>query len=167
MSGETSRPVSLGGMDDPPRSPRDFPHAFESAFARLQVAVLEACDRAGPWPAKVAAALEAALAFAAADPAFARVLVVRAPVERPDGPGRYLRLVEYFSDLLAAGAPRDRRRPASVAEAVVGGLAVIVADHLRADDSQSLPALASELVELALSPYLGRAEARRWADRSG
>jgi hypothetical protein len=150
-------------MDDFPQPPDDFAHAFESAFARLQVAVLEACARARPWPAQVAAAIETALAFAAADPAAARVLLVRAPVERPDGPGRHLRLVECFAELLAAEAPRDRRRPASAAEAVVGGIAVIVADHIRADDPQALPALLPELVELALVPYLGRAEARRWA----
>jgi hypothetical protein len=78
-------------MDHDPQLPDDFSHAFESAFARLQVAVLEACGRARPWPAGVAAAVEAALAFAAADPAAARVLAIQAPVERPDGAGRAAR----------------------------------------------------------------------------
>src|SRR3954470_16403225 len=43
----------------------DFPAAFEAAFARLQVTLLEACEREQGWPAKVDAALRSALALAA------------------------------------------------------------------------------------------------------
>jgi hypothetical protein len=52
--------------------PNDFANSLEVTFARLQVAVLDACDKAAPWPAKVATAVQAALDFAAANPAAAK-----------------------------------------------------------------------------------------------
>lgn len=90
------------------------------------------------------------------------MLTIRALTERPDGAGRYLRLIDHFSELLRAEAPRDERRPASTEEALIGGLATIVADQVRMEDLGRLARLTPELTELTLVPYLGRAEARRW-----
>jgi hypothetical protein len=84
------------------------------------------------------------------------VLTIQALARRPNGAARYLRLVEYFSGLLRSEAPRDECRPASTEEALVGGIATIVAEQLRLDAAQRLPALVPELVELTLVPYLGR-----------
>jgi hypothetical protein len=66
-----------------------------------------------------------------------------------------------FADLLRAEAPHDERRPASTEEALVGGMAMIVAEQLRLGSLQCLPVIAPELAELALAPYLGR-PGRRW-----
>lgn len=153
-------------MSQNPRIPDDFATAFESAFARLQLLVLEACEGAEPWPARVAAAIHAALDFAIADPAATRVLAVDALLERAEGDPRYLRMLSYFAELLREGAPPDPRRPALTEEALVGGIAVIVADHLRAGSLDRLGAAAPELVELMLLPYLGGAEAKDWARRT-
>jgi hypothetical protein len=59
-------------MKEIPQHPDDFAQAFESAFAHLQVEALEACGRHQDWPEKVAAAIYAALDFAAANPTAAR-----------------------------------------------------------------------------------------------
>jgi hypothetical protein len=78
-------------MNDTTQHPDDFANAFESAFARLQVAVEEACAREAAWPAKIAAAIAAALEFALADPAAARTLTLAAPVQIPKGTRRHHR----------------------------------------------------------------------------
>jgi hypothetical protein len=142
-------------MSEIESSSDDFANAFESAFARLQVAVEEACARGVDWPAKLAGAVEAALDFAAADPAAARALTLDALIHRPDGGRRYLRLIEHFANLLRAQAPRDRRRPPSTEQALVGGLATLIADHLRAGRTGQLRETAPDLVEFVLRAYGG------------
>lgn len=150
-------------MGDPFDPPDDFAGAFESAFAGLQVRVETACAAEAEWPAQIVAAVRAALEFAASDPGAIRLLAVRALVERPDGPSRYLRLIDHFAARLRAGAPADDRRPASTEQALVGGLATMIGEHLRSGEEMRLPRLAPEFAEMLLVPYLGRAEARRWA----
>jgi hypothetical protein len=48
---------------------------------------------------------------------------------------------------------------------MVGCVVSIVTERLLADEERELPALASQLVELTLLPYLGTAEARELARR--
>jgi hypothetical protein len=125
-------------MSPNPHVPDDFATAFESAFARVQLLVLKACEGAEPWPAWVAAAIHAALDFATADPAATRVLALDALLERVEGDPRYSRMLSYFAELLREGAPPAPRRPALTEEASVGGIAVMVADHLRAGNLDRL-----------------------------
>lgn len=135
-------------------------------MGQLQVAVLEACQGQGVWPAKIAAAVRAATEFAATEPERARLLTIESLIHQPDGGERYGRMIEHFAELLRADAPQDRRRPKSTEQALVGGVARTLADHLRTEDFDALRASVSELVELLLVPYVGRAEAREWAARS-
>lgn len=141
----------------------DFGLAFQSAFGRLDATVRGACARHGEWPAKVRAAIYAALEFAVAEPTAARVLTVDALIERTEGAQRHVRLIEHFAAMLRAEAPRDARQPLSTEQALVGGVATIVADCLRSGESGLLLATGPELVQLVLLPYVGASEARRWA----
>ncbi len=150
-------------MDYNPHSSDDFASEFSGAVGRLQVAVLEACQREKTWPAKVAASVGATVDFAAAEPDAARLLTIESLVQRPDGGERYARTIEHFAELLGAEAPSDRRRPKSTELALVGGIARTLADHLRSNDFAGLRRSVPELVELILVPYVGRAEARNWA----
>lgn len=135
-------------------------------MGRLQVAVLEACQGERVWPAKVAAAVSAAVEFAIAEPERARLLTIESLIHQPDGGQRYVRMLEHFAELLRAEAPYDRRRPKSVEEALVGGIARTLADHLRSGHVVVLRQSVPELVELLLVPYVGRTEARSWAAKS-
>lgn len=153
-------------MDDIPHSSDDFSSEYSGAVGRLQVAVLEACQGEREWPAKVAAAVAAAVEFATEQPEAARMLTIEALIQRPDGGQRYVRTVEHFAELLRAEAPHDRRRPKSTELALIGGLATMVAEHLRCGDMAGLRQLVPELVEFVLVPYLGREEARAWAERA-
>jgi hypothetical protein len=150
-------------MDDIPNSPGDFSAVFSGAVGRLQVAVLEACQEQEQWPAKVAAAIAAAIDFAAAEPESVRLLTVEALIQRPDGGRRYVRTIEHFADLLRIEAPIDERRPKSTEQALVGGVATTIADRMRHGTPGELQAAIPELVEFVLLPYVGSVEAKRWA----
>lgn len=65
-------------MNDTALHPDDFADEFESALAALQARIEPACAERGDWAAQVAAAIRTAFAFAAADPAAAQVLTIRA-----------------------------------------------------------------------------------------
>jgi hypothetical protein len=150
-------------MDDFPSSPGDFPAVFSGAVGRLQVTVLEACRAQERWPAKVAAAIAVAVDFAATEPESVRLLTVEALIQRPDGGRRYVRTIEHFAELLRAEAPVDDRRPKSTEQALIGGIATTIADRMRHDSPSELQAAIPELVEFVLLPYVGSAEAKRWA----
>jgi hypothetical protein len=74
------------------------------------------------------------------------------------------RLTARFAPALRRGrlAP-DIEPPPSLEEALIAGLAGIVAGRLRNGEIASLPYLAPELTELVLTPYIGVAEAKRVA----
>jgi hypothetical protein len=150
-------------MDDIPDSSGDFPAVFSGAVGRLQVAVLEACREVEEWPAKVAAGIAAVIDFAATEPESVQLLTVEALIQRPDGGRRYVQTIEHFAELLRAEAPVDERRPKSTEQALVGGVATTIADRIRHDSPSKLQATVPELVEFVLLPYLGSAEAKRWA----
>jgi hypothetical protein len=150
-------------MDDIRDSPGDFPAVFSAAVARLQVAVLAACERQQLWPAKVATAVAAAVEFAIDDPESVKLLTVDVLIRRPEGGQRYVRTIEHFAELLRSEAPRDRKRPRTTEQALVGGVATTIADRLRFDPPDALLAVIPELVEFVLLPYVGPAEAKEWA----
>ena len=134
---------------------------FSSNVEQLEITVLEACAHRGEWPEKVVAGISAALDFAAANPDAARILAIDA---RTSGSGSdYLRMVELFSHLFASEAPCQPRLAVAPEQALVGGIAMMVAKHLRSGHLDRLGQAAPELVYLALLPYLGFDEAKRWA----
>jgi hypothetical protein len=153
-------------MNRDPASDENFDAAFETAAPRLQRAVRDACHRQAEWPARVAAAIYATLDFAVAEPEAICALTRDALTQRPDGPSRYLEQLERFASLLHAEAPGESQLPAFTEQALIGAIAITIADHLRAGTLDRLREAGPELVELTLRPYLGREEARRRSRRS-
>lgn len=142
----------------------DFARAFEGAFARLQVALLEGSREVGGWPERVAAGVRAGLEFAAADLDAARTLTVEAMAQGAEGVDRYERLVAYLREQLAPGRgrlPEDERLPGVIEHALASGVLMLVAHRVDQGRVGELPALAPEVVQFVLTPYLGAAEARR------
>jgi hypothetical protein len=151
-------------MDEAPA----FAHAFEAAFGRLQVAILEACAREPVWSAKVAAGVRVSLDLAASDPAAAQILTNEALATGREGLERYERLIAYLEDRLLPG--RSERAdgeslPAVTERAMAGGLVTLVAQRVDQGQEDELPALAPEAIQFVLTPYLGGEEARRVAAR--
>ena len=152
-------------MRDKSSTPDDFANRFDSALARLQVAVLDACEREAQWPAKIAAAIHAALGFAAADPAAARTLTVDALAQGGYGVRRRQRAIEHYAELLGAEAPEDPRRPDITEPGVVGGIVSLLTRRLFHGEEEGLEDLAPDLIQFALTPYFGTEEAKAQARR--
>jgi hypothetical protein len=137
---------------------------FSASFHQLQDAVRGACRRQAAWEGKVVAGIAVALEFAATEPGKALALTVEA--RRPNFGERNPEQVvlAYFSERLSAVAPAVARKPISTDQSIVESIAVFIRGHLLGGTEARLPATAPDLVYLALMPYLGLEEARRWAD---
>ncbi len=150
-------------------SPEDFATLFESAFGRLQVAIVEACGVEEGWPQKVAAGVRAGLEHAAADPATAELLTRKAVAGGPDGIARHDRLVSYLAERLRPGReerPGGAGLPEVTERAMAGGVLMLVAQRLDQGREDELVALVPEAIQFVLTPYLGAEEARRIATES-
>ena len=110
-------------------------------------------------------AIHAALEFAAADPAAARTLIVDSLVQGDYGVARRRRLIEHYAELLGAEAPEDPRRPDVTELGVVGGIVSLLTRRLFHGEEQRLEDLAPDLIQFALTPYLGTEEAKAQARR--
>ena len=87
---------------------------FESAIARIESAVVDACEQAVDWPARITAGIGAALDFMIANPAAARALTIDSRSAGTGGTGQdgdYAEVIGRFAALLGAGAPRADRLP--------------------------------------------------------
>jgi AcrR family transcriptional regulator len=152
-----------------PRSADDFSALFEAAFARLQVALLEACRREDDWPEKIAAAVRAGLEFAAADPDAALVLTSEALAHGREGVARHERLLGYLGERLLPGrdeGPDGDRLPDITERAIAGGVLALVSQRVDRGRPEELSGLAAEAIQFVLTPYIGTEESRRLATRT-
>lgn len=133
------------------------------ALAGLETAVLDACAGEGEWPAQVAAGIYAGVDFAIANPNVALLLTLD-NAATPDCMRRYERMVGRLAGFIQVRAPAGARLPPSTDEALVAGIVGLVGDHIRVGRVDRLAQLRPELVLLALLPYLGFDEAKRWAN---
>jgi hypothetical protein len=136
---------------------------YPLALANLEVAVLDACAREKEWPAQIAAAIYAGVDFAVANPAVVEVLNWEDGAES-NLSLRYESVIARFTGFLRAKAPISERLPGSTDEALVAGVIGLVGDHVRLGRGDRLEELRPDLVLLTLLPYLGFAEAQRWAN---
>lgn len=143
--------------------PDEFAHAFEAAFARLQVVVEQAYVAEDAWPDQVAAGIGAAFEFAATDPAVADLLTNEALARGRDGFARYQRVIDFAARLLVPGrevSPNGSLLPETLERALAGGIVLLVAQRVDQGRAGELPGLVPDAVQFALTPYLGPAEAR-------
>jgi hypothetical protein len=139
---------------------------FLPSFANLKDRVAKACARQDAWEARVVAGIQAVLEFAASDPQGAHALTVNARRRTSGEIDLEEEAVSYFAELLRQVVTVERRFAVSTEEAVVESIATIVRGHLQLGTAAELPALAPDLVYITLMPYVGNAEARRWAAAS-
>jgi hypothetical protein len=157
-------------MDGRGLQPEDFASAFEAAFARLQVSLEMACTEEGPWYERAGIAIRRGLEFAAAEPESVRVLTNEALGQGIDGFKRYERLMAYLADLFKAGraeSPYGAALPRTTERSIAGGVATIVANRVDRGRAGELLDLVPEVVQFALTPYLGTEEAKRIAASGG
>jgi len=137
--------------------------ALPLALAQLERAMLDACAAEEEWPAQVAAGICAGVDFAIAHPEVAETLAADAP--GADTLRRYESVIGRLTGFLRAKAPLQHRLPGATDEALVAGMVGLVGDHLRIGRLDRLRELRPDLVLLTLLPYLGFAEAQRWANQ--
>lgn len=138
--------------------------AFPLALANLESAILDGCGGEDEWPASIAAGIYAGVDYAIAHPEVTETLAVDAP-PGSDTLSRYESVIGRLAGFLRAKAPRETRLPGATDEALVAGMVGLVGDHLRIGRQDRLEELRPELVLLTLLPYLGFAEAQKWANQ--
>jgi AcrR family transcriptional regulator len=141
-----------------------FVAAYDDAVERIRERVLAACEEAENWAAGVLAALAALLDLLVAEPAQASLVLVEGLRAGRGVYDRYQVALQSFVPYLSDGAPAPpggEPPPEATDEAVVGGIASLLARRVLAGETARLGELLPEIAEFALTPYLGATEARR------
>ena len=124
----------------------------------------EACAERKDWGSGVLGALDALLQLFEAEPAQAQLVLVEGLRAGRGVYDRYQVAIQSFVPYLRDGAPAPaggERPPEATDEAVVGGIASLLARRVLAGEAKKMRGLLPDIAEFALTPYLGTAEARR------
>ena len=141
-----------------------FVAAYDTVMAQLRERVGQAFEQEEEWPRAVRAGIGAMLRFLAAEPNFARLCMVEPLVAGPVVVERYDSAVQSFVPCFQSG--REGRSPEVLSrlsptteEALVGGMMSLISRRIIAGKTAELEELLPDLVEFALTPYLGSEEA--------
>lgn len=143
-----------------------FYAAYDSAIGRIREQVEVACHRHpdDAWPPRVREAIASLLAALAADPPLASLSLVEGLRAGPGIYDRYQAALESFVSRLREGAPPapgGAEVPHATDEALVGGIAALLGRRVVAGETEQMRNLLPQVLEFALTPYLGTDEARR------
>jgi AcrR family transcriptional regulator len=137
-------------------------YAMSAALER----VVEAAGALQSWPRRVRAGLTAFLSYVVEEPALARTCMVEALSAGPAAVEYYEKSQQAFVSLFRLGrdvSPHGADLPETLEEAIIGGVFWIVYQRLAAGEVSAIPELLTELLEFALTPYLGAEAARQVA----
>lgn len=133
--------------------------AFDVGTSLLVEKVTRAYDSAsGPWPSRVKAGIETAMAYLAANPAFARFCTIEPPRVGPAAVERLNQVIEdcrrrFEADHRAIAAPALREGPREAV--LVGAVVRPIFGYIENGKTQELPKLAPCLVEFLSLAVLG------------
>jgi AcrR family transcriptional regulator len=143
-----------------------FLAAFDRIVEEAAEAVAEAIASEEEWPGQIAAALGCLIDLAIADPKRARIALVEVQAAGPTGHARYEEIVDRAVPLLREGRQlsEEAAQPSeTLEEAVLGGIVWIVQQQLVKGELREADPLLQESIQIALSPYIGDAEAKKVA----
>ncbi len=135
-------------------------YAVEESLKR----VVEASAEAESWEARLALGLGAFLKYVAEEPALARACIVEALAAGEAAQERYDQSLQAFLPLLRAGradSPHGDDLPESLEEALAGGIFWIIFQRIVRNETEQVEAVLPDLVDFALTPYIGAESARR------
>lgn len=144
-----------------------FLAAQEFAMSAALDRVVSAAGEIDNWPQRVRAGLAAFLGYVAEEPALARTCMVEALAAGPNSVRYYEESLQSFVSLFQVGrdvSPFGRGLPETLEEALIGGVFWILYQRLLLAETDELGDLLPQLVEFALTPYLGAEAAREVAD---
>jgi AcrR family transcriptional regulator len=140
--------------------------AFEAAADSLASQLAEAYGSESEWPLRIRASLDALLEFFTASPELARLCLTEPFVAGPAISRRYQESIARLAPYLREG--RELREgsepfPETTERGLLGSIGTQIGRKVSAAEAEDLPGLLPDLVQFALTPYLGSAEARRVA----
>jgi AcrR family transcriptional regulator len=131
-----------------------FLAAFDSGVEEAIRRVEEACAEAeGGWEEQVEAGLAAFLRYVAEQPALARMCMIEALSATTAATERYEQAVQRFVELTKRAVPSNDQLPDTIEETLVGGVAWIVYQQIRRDETKKAEDLLPELSEFMLAPF--------------
>lgn len=139
--------------------------AFDKALDGVRPLVVEAFQSEPEWPLAIRAALAAVLADFAEFPDSARLLTVEPFVAGPKIAAKHKAAVEEVVPYLLRGRELGKAEflPPTAERGLVGAVNSLVARQLLAGRGSELTELLPDLTQFVLTPYLGTAEARKFA----
>jgi AcrR family transcriptional regulator len=145
-----------------------FVAAYDTVMEELRELVSDAFDKEDDWAHAVQAGIAAMLGFLTAQPSLARLCMVEALVAGPVVVERHDAAIESLIPYFKAGregrsAEVLSRLSPTTEEALVGGMVSLISRRIFAGRTEELPSLLPDLVEFALTPYLGGTEAAKIA----
>lgn len=149
------------------RSKEDcFLAAQQYAMSTALERVVAAAGELESWPHQVRAGLDAFLEYVAEEPALARTCLVESLSAGPIAMKHYEESQQAFVSLFRLGrdvSPHGAALPETMEEAIIGGVFWIVYQRLAVSENGTVTELLPEVVEFALTPYLGAEGAREIA----
>jgi AcrR family transcriptional regulator len=142
-----------------------FLAAYAMIDEHVRGAVLAASDPSEPWPEQVRDRLAALLGALSRDAAIARFYLVEPLAAGGEVAARYRDAMQLLAETVRP--PASAEMNAEVRDqALMGGIATLISRRLKSEGADGLPRLLPDLVELTLAPYIGRDEARRFAQET-
>lgn len=135
-------------------------YAVKEALRR----VVEAATKVESWQERVDAGLGAFLHYVASEPALARTCIVEALSAGPASLARYEESLESFIPLFRIGRKVSKRGdelPETLEETIIGGIFWVIYQRIIRGETEQIEQLLPELVEFALTPYIGAEAAKR------
>jgi hypothetical protein len=141
---------------------------LDAGAGRLLEAIASACEREATFEARLRAGLTTSLAFFAAEPALARLLVIRPYTDTEALRARQAWLERFGALLRQIGAeePSAAVNPSYVEPAILGGVAFSISRRLQSGGPEQLPGLLPEIFGYLLSFYFEPEQAWRIAAES-
>jgi AcrR family transcriptional regulator len=143
-----------------------FLAAYERIVDETQTELRAAVSPQAPWPDQICAGLGRLVELIAAEPARARVGLVDVQAAGRKAYGRYEKAIDSAAPKLREGralSAEAARLSDTLEEAIIGGIAWILHQRLVKGEIKRTEGLLEETIQIALSPYLGEAEAHRLA----
>jgi AcrR family transcriptional regulator len=137
---------------------QDF--AVEESLQR----VVDAAEGEESWEARLAAGLGAFLKYVASEPALARTCIVEALSAGPAAQERYEQSLQAFVPLLRIGREFSEHGddlPETLEETIVGGIFWVIYQRIVLGEAAQVESLLPDLVDFALTPYIGAESAQR------
>jgi AcrR family transcriptional regulator len=143
---------------------------FLAAYAMIDEHVrgtmLAAAEPSERWPEQVQARLAALLEVLARDLAVARFYLTEPLAAGGEIAARYRDAMQLLAETIRPKSSMTEIDVEVRDQALMGGIATLIARRLNAGEPERLRELLPDLVELALAPYIGRNEARHFARES-